>query len=66
MDKYGATPDDLAEIPLAQRGSAALNNMAIMRGKPMDRQSYFSEPHMVGPFAAPTTAFPTRARRACC
>ena len=50
MDKYGATPDDLAEIPLAQRRSAALNDMAIMRGKPMDRQSYFSEPHMVGPF----------------
>src|SRR6185437_8612121 len=50
MDKYGATPDDLAEIPLAQRRSATLNDMAIMRDKPMDRQSYFGEPHMVGPF----------------
>ena len=50
MDVYGATPDDLATIAIAQRQSAALNEMAIMRAKPMSRESYFDEPHMVGPF----------------
>lgn len=50
MDRYGASPDDLADIAIAFRGHAARNPMAIMRHKAMDRRSYFSEPVIAGPF----------------
>lgn len=50
MDKYGATQDDLAAIALAFRDHATRNPMAIMRQKPMTKDSYYEEPVIVTPF----------------
>jgi acetyl-CoA acetyltransferase len=50
MDKYGAGPEDLARICAGQRGNAALNPAAALRGKPLTVDSYFAEPAIAGPF----------------
>jgi acetyl-CoA acetyltransferase len=53
MDAYGATTDDLADIAVGSRAWARLNPMAIMRDKPMTRQSYYGEPVIAHPFRRP-------------
>jgi acetyl-CoA acetyltransferase len=50
MDRYGATSDDLADIAVSIRAFARQNPMAIMRDKPMTRESYYSEPVIAAPF----------------
>lgn len=50
MDRYGATPDDLAVIAVTSRLHALRNPIAVMRNKPMTRDDYFAEPLQVEPF----------------
>lgn len=50
MDKYGASPQDLAEICASYRSHAQRNPMATMRHKPLTVESYFDEPLIAGPF----------------
>ncbi|MBV8087816.1 MAG: hypothetical protein JO247_23655 [Chloroflexi bacterium] len=50
MDKYGATSEDLAAVPLAFRKHAQLNPMAIMRGRSLTLEEYLDSPPLVGPF----------------
>jgi acetyl-CoA acetyltransferase len=49
MERYGASPDDLAAIAVAIRAHAARNPMAIMAAKPLTRETYFEEPLIVEP-----------------
>lgn len=53
MDRYGATSDDLADIAVAVRAFARLNPMAIMRDRPMTKESYYGEPVIAEPFRRP-------------
>ncbi len=53
MDRYGATTEDLARIPIDIREHATRNPMAIMRAKPMAYSDYLEEPLLVGPFRRP-------------
>jgi acetyl-CoA acetyltransferase len=53
MQRYGATAEDLARIPMNIREHATRNPMAIMRGKPMGYSDYLAEPMIVEPFRRP-------------
>ncbi len=53
MDLYGATTDDLAAVCVGIRANAAMNPMAIMSNRPMDKAAYYAEPIMAGPFRRP-------------
>lgn len=50
MDKYDATPTDLARISVGYRENAAKNPMAGLRAKPLTMETYFDEPVISGPF----------------
>ena len=50
MEKFGATPDDLARIAIGYRSNASLNPMAILSGTPLTEELYYSEPLISGPF----------------
>lgn len=50
IERYGATPDDLAAVAIAFRNHAMRNPMAIMRHKEMTKESYLAEPVIAGPF----------------
>jgi len=50
FDRYGASPDDLANIAVAIRSHASRNPMAIMKDKPLSHETYFEEPLIVEPF----------------
>ena len=50
MERYGASPADLANIAVAFRRNASKNPMAIMGGKPLTTETYFEEPVIVDPF----------------
>jgi len=50
MERYGATPDDLANIAVGVRRNASQNPMAVMGGKSLTRAEYFEEPVLVEPF----------------
>jgi acetyl-CoA acetyltransferase len=50
MDRYGASPDDLALICSSFREWAVRNPMAMMRDKPMTPQQYHDEPLLADPF----------------
>jgi acetyl-CoA acetyltransferase len=56
MDRYGASPDDLARIAVAFRRHASRNPMAVMGGKPLTTEGYFREPLIVEPFRRPDYA----------
>lgn len=49
MIATGATNDDLAEVPLAQRQYAQLNERAMSR-KPLTREEYYEAPLIADPF----------------
>jgi acetyl-CoA acetyltransferase len=53
MERYGATTEDLARIPMNIREHATRNPMAILRGKPMGYSDYLDEPLIVEPFRRP-------------
>jgi len=48
----GRSPDDLAEVVLAQRRYAALNDRAMVRSQ-MSKDEYLAEPFIVDPFRTP-------------
>jgi acetyl-CoA acetyltransferase len=50
MERYGATEEDLAAVPIAFRAHAQRNPMAIMRDKPMTYDEYCAEPMIAAPF----------------
>ena len=49
MDRYGATENDLAVIPVTQRAFASHNPMALLRDKPLTIDQYLEEPKLLGP-----------------
>ena len=51
MVETGATPEDLAAVPLAQRKYAALNERAMVR-KALTIDDYMSKPFIAAPFRA--------------
>ncbi len=51
MVETGATPEDLAAVPLAQRKYAALNERAMVR-KALTIDDYMSKPFIAEPFRA--------------
>jgi acetyl-CoA acetyltransferase len=48
--RYGATSEHLAAVPLAFRKHAQLNPMALMRGRSLTLQEYLDSPPLSGPF----------------
>ena len=50
MDRYGASPSDLAAIAIGYRTNAQSNPMATLRHKPLSEESYFEEPLIAAPF----------------
>jgi acetyl-CoA acetyltransferase len=50
MERYGASPDDLANIAVGVRGNASKNPMAVMNEKSLTTAEYFEEPVLVEPF----------------
>lgn len=56
MDRYGASPADLAAIGTSYRSYARRNPMATMRHKELTEELYFQEPVIAGPFRRPDFA----------
>ncbi|WP_185996334.1 thiolase family protein [Nocardioides campestrisoli] len=48
MDRYGATSEDLATVPVTLRRYAADNPMALLRDVPLSREEYLAEPVLMG------------------
>lgn len=49
MDRYGATVDDLAAIPVTLRRFAQDNPLAVLRNEPLSRDDYLQAPPLLGP-----------------
>lgn len=49
VDTYDVQPEDAAEIALACRRHAQLNDKALMRGRPMNLDDYLAAPPIAGP-----------------
>lgn len=52
MDRYGATDEDLAVIPVTQREFALNNPKALLRNAPLSYEQYFNEPKLFGELRA--------------
>lgn len=48
MDRYGATSEDLAVIPVTQRAFAQNNPRALLRDEPLTVDQYLAEPELFG------------------
>jgi acetyl-CoA acetyltransferase len=49
VDAYDVQPEDAAQIALACRRHAQLNDKALMRGRPMSMDDYLDSPRIAGP-----------------
>ncbi|MCP5027563.1 MAG: transporter [Actinomycetia bacterium] len=49
VDRYDVQPEDAAEIALAAREHAHLNDKALMAGRPMTLEDYLESPMIAGP-----------------
>ena len=50
MHESGSTVDDLCEVAMNSRANAQSNPRAVMRGKPLDRETYFASRMVADPF----------------
>jgi acetyl-CoA acetyltransferase len=53
MDRYGATPEDLAAVSIAHREHAARNPLALLRNEPLTVPEYLGSPEVLGPLRVP-------------
>lgn len=52
MNRYGATAEDMATIPVTMRRFAQDNPMALLRDEPLSVEQYLSQPELLGPLRA--------------
>ncbi|GAA1787319.1 lipid-transfer protein [Pseudarthrobacter sulfonivorans] len=53
MDRYGATPADLAAVAVGHRLHAARNPFALLRDDPLTEADYLASPEILGPLRSP-------------
>jgi acetyl-CoA acetyltransferase len=53
MDRYGATPEDLAAVSIGHREHAARNPLALLRNEPLTVAEYLESPEVLGPLRVP-------------